>query len=80
MTEDEYIIATNRAKVSAALELIRDVLPDYGISNAMVMALEEILMQAEKTLVSSIFINGEGYDDWQNKLEKALSDYSRQAQ
>lgn len=34
MTEKQYIVATNRVKVSMALMILRDVLPgdDYGIT------------------------------------------------
>ena len=36
MSEDEYLCATNRTKVSAALGIIRDILPGpkYGITES----------------------------------------------
>ena len=55
MTENEYIKATNRAKVSAALSILRNVLggADYGISEQDIDELTSILRHREEVLFSS---------------------------
>ena len=56
MTETEYIIATNRVKVSAAKKLIEDVLPgaNYGISDKHHKAIYLHLENAEARLWKSM--------------------------
>lgn len=55
MTEEDYIKATNRAKVTAALGILRDVLPgdDYGISQEEFTAFMAPLHEAEERLFKS---------------------------
>lgn len=55
MKESEYIIATNRVKVSAALTIVRDVLPgeDYGISQKDLSEIYIRLSDAEERLFKS---------------------------
>jgi len=53
MTEDEYLKATNRVKISAALNILRDVLGGYGISNLELLAICKLLAEAETKLFSS---------------------------
>jgi len=52
MTETQYIIATNRAKVSMALAVLRDVSPgdDYGITDAKLKEIISRLSQAQNKL------------------------------
>ena len=55
MTEIEYIRATNRAKVSMTLAILRDVLPgdDYGITDAKLKEIISRLSQAQDKLFAS---------------------------
>lgn len=55
MTENEYIRATNRVKVSAAIVLLRDVLPGYvyGITEEDFVEIIKRLVDAEKKLFAS---------------------------
>ena len=55
MTEEEYIKATNRVKVSAALTIMRDVLAgdDYGISESELTDIVAPLYRAETKLFKS---------------------------
>ena len=55
MTETQYIIATNRAKVSMALTVLRDVSPgdDYGITDAKLKEIISRLSQAQDKLFAS---------------------------
>ena len=59
MTEDEYIKATNLANVSAALNLIRDVLggTGYGVSESDMQEIRSKLSKAEDELRSSFELN-----------------------
>lgn len=55
MTETEYVIATNRVKISAALTLLRDVLPtcdvdDLGINDKELKDLTIELRKIEKRM------------------------------
>lgn len=58
MTEQDYIKATNRVKVSAALHLIRDVLPgdDFGMSESEHKVIIVLLRDAETKLFSSLHL------------------------
>ncbi len=58
MTEAEYIKATNRAKVSMALTIMRDVLPDdeYGITPSELSEIKSRLRKAEEKLFSLVEI------------------------
>ena len=58
MKESEYIKATNRVKISAALTLLRDVLTgeDYGISKDDLAKATAPLCEAEEKLFSMIEI------------------------
>lgn len=55
MTEDEYLRATNRVKVSAALTILRDVLPGtkWGITEEKHMEIISVLSSAEEELFKS---------------------------
>ena len=55
MTESEYLRATNRVKVSLALEILRDVLPGkgYGISGLKLAQIRTALREAEEALFKS---------------------------
>ena len=55
MTETKYIIATNRAKISMALAILRDVSPgdDYGITDAKLKEIISRLSQAQDKLFAS---------------------------
>lgn len=57
MTEIEYLRATNRAKVSIALTIMRDVLPgagdEYGISGEEKSEIMRLLSLAESKLFAS---------------------------
>ncbi len=53
MTESEYLMATNRVKVSMALAILRDVLPDYGISSHDYGEIMSRLKHAETQLFGS---------------------------
>ena len=55
MKESEYICATNRVKVSAALRILRSVLPgdEYGISDIELGEIVSRLVQAEDKLFHS---------------------------
>lgn len=55
MKEVDYIKATNRAKVSAALNILRDVLAgdDYGITGNELVKITRPLAEAERKLLSS---------------------------
>ncbi len=55
MNEKDYLCATNRVKVSAALTLMRDVLPgdDWGISIAEHEVICGVLRRAEEKLFAS---------------------------
>ena len=61
MNNDEYIRATNRAKVSVALGCMRDVQPgdDYGITDEECTKIKVLLREAEKRLFSSFELKGE---------------------
>ena len=52
MNEKEYLIATNRAKISMALGIMRDVLggENFGISEKEVRAITRLLADAEGKL------------------------------
>lgn len=65
MTESEYLRVTNRVKVSAALVILRDVLPGegYGISIQQLSDITVLLGQAEIQLFSSIETIETGEDD-----------------
>lgn len=58
MKEPEYIKATNRAKVSMALTILRDVLPgeNYGISSKDLTEITKRLRKAEVDLFASFKI------------------------
>ena len=55
MTEEDYIKATNRVKISAALVIVRDVLAgdDCGISETEHEAIVKLLREAEVKLFKS---------------------------
>lgn len=55
MTEQDYIKATNRVKVSAALTILRDVLPgdDYGVSDMLMKGIIVELTGIEMDLFAS---------------------------
>ena len=55
MREIDYIKATNRVKVSAALSILRDVLPgkEYGITEKELSEIKKKLAIAEGKLFSS---------------------------
>ena len=55
MTESDYLKATNRAKVSAALVILRDVLAgdDYGVSTNQMAEIKMKLYTVEKQLFDS---------------------------
>lgn len=55
MTEEDYIKATNRVKISAALVIVRDVLAgdDYGVSEADHAGIVKLLRDAEVKLFKS---------------------------
>ena len=55
MTEQDYLKATNRAKVSAAIMILRDVLPstEYGISFAEYDSIMGLLGDAQIKLFAS---------------------------
>lgn len=55
MKETEYIKASNRVKISAALTILRDVLPgaEYGISDDDINEIKIKLSAAEITLFDS---------------------------
>lgn len=61
MTEAEYIKATNRAKVSMALTIMRDVLPgeDYGVSEVEATGVKVRLKALEERLLGCVDIEGE---------------------
>lgn len=52
--ESEYIIATNRVKISMALTILRDVLPDseYGITPEELSEVKALLRRHEEKLFS----------------------------
>lgn len=57
MTETDYVIATNRAKISAALTILRDVLPtcdvdDFGITDKELKDLTKKLYEVELRMFS----------------------------
>ena len=47
MKESDYILATNKAKVTAALYLMRDVLNGYGITKSEHINILRLLSKAE---------------------------------
>ncbi len=55
MTEQDYIKATNRVKISAALVICRDVLggDEYGISEQEMQEIKCLLSNAEAKLFAS---------------------------
>ena len=55
MTENDYIKATNRTKVSAALTILQDVLAgdDWGITKSELSNIVEPLQHCEKRLFAS---------------------------
>ena len=61
MTEQDYVKATNRAKVSAAITILRDVLTDskYGITLDEYRAFMEPLLEAQDKLFASYKIEGD---------------------
>jgi hypothetical protein len=61
MTEAEYLCATNRAKVSAALVIMRDVLPgpEYGIDDEYTNEIIMLLETAENILWGSYSLEPE---------------------
>jgi len=60
LKENEYIIITNRVKVSAALTILHDVLTgdDYGITYEQLSEITINLRSAEEKLFSLIELNG----------------------
>ena len=54
MNEREYIVATNRVKISMALTILRDVLPgySYGITQSELSGLKASMRHAEEKLFS----------------------------
>jgi len=65
MTEIEYIIATNRVKVSTALSIMRDVLAgeEYGISKKDCREITSRLSAAQDRLFASVEIDTESEGD-----------------
>ncbi|MCK5714289.1 MAG: hypothetical protein KAI25_16320 [Hyphomicrobiaceae bacterium] len=61
MTERDYIKATNRVKVTAALHILREVLPGrgYGITEAKLDSMLKRLSDAEQKLFQSFELEGE---------------------
>lgn len=61
MTETEYIAITNRVKVSAAIYIIKDILPDYdGITTCGERTeILRILWEWEDKLFAKIVLEGE---------------------
>lgn len=59
MTENDYIKATNRVKVSMALQILRDVLPgnDWGISEYELAEITSRLYEAQEKLFASYKIS-----------------------
>ncbi len=53
MTENEYLCATNQAKVSAVLAIMLDTLPNHGISVSHRAKIIRSLRDAEKKLFAS---------------------------
>ncbi|HET8706571.1 MAG TPA: hypothetical protein VFM46_09745 [Pseudomonadales bacterium] len=60
MTEAEYIIATNRAKVSIALHALRDVLAgsDWGVDKDEITKVLQSLYSIEQHLFSLLKLEG----------------------
>ena len=56
MTELEYVIVTNRVKVSLALTILRDVLEGYGIPKEDMQEIMLLLTAAEQKLLGSAVI------------------------
>ena len=56
MTEAEYIIATNRVKVTAAIRLIQDMMggDDYAVSDAELSGALGVLYKMESKLFAAI--------------------------
>ena len=56
MTEREYIIATNRVKISIAKDVVRDVLPGelWGVSDKEMGDVMQILCEVEERLFGLI--------------------------
>ena len=63
MTEIEYIKATNRVKISLALNILHDVLAskddEYGITTKELVAIKQLLSKSEEKLFSMIEISEE---------------------
>lgn len=61
MTEEDYIKATNRVKISAALNLVRDCVggDEYGVSELAISELEQKLVDIERDLFSSYSIEAQ---------------------
>ena len=62
MSEQQYIIATNRVKVSIALTILRDVLEceDCGVAEDEFSEIKSRLRKIEEKLFSLVKITGEG--------------------
>lgn len=67
MNEIDYIKATNRVKVSAALTILRDVLPSkddtWGITGAALSDITHLLREAEEKLFSLVEIKDSSKED-----------------
>ena len=59
MNEIEYIRATNRVKISAALVIVRDVLDgeDFGVTSDELLQIRKLLAAAERKLFRSYSID-----------------------
>ena len=53
MTEEDYLKATNRVKITIALAVLRDVLPPYGITEDELLEITDRLAIAQDKLFSS---------------------------
>ena len=60
MTEIEYIKATNRVKVSLALQIMKDILPgdEYGITDEKYHEITKRLSSVQDELLASYELNG----------------------
>ena len=61
MNEIEYIRATNRVKIGAALQFVRDTLggDDFGITDGELLEIRKLLVAAERKLFRSYSIDEE---------------------
>jgi hypothetical protein len=68
MTEGEYIRASNLARIKAAMAIIQQIIPDYGVTAKELSAIVEKLEEAQKRISMTIEVKSNDREN-ETKLE-----------